>query len=184
MGQQADDLRTELRDLVKAEVPEHYLGAFTDDPADLDVAQRFCRTLAERNLLCMAWPEQFGGRDASVWEQTVVREEMWRTTNRAARSTWRQLGPGRSSCGTAPRPSSARTCRRSPQVRSSGVRASRTGGRFGPGVVAHHRPPDGDGCLVSGQKIWTSYATMAQWCFLLARTSKVGVGATQKKQGA
>ena len=62
MGQQADDLRTELRDLVKAEVPEHYLGAFTDDPADLDVAQRFCRTLAERNLLCMAWPTEYACR--------------------------------------------------------------------------------------------------------------------------
>src|SRR4029078_263384 len=38
---------------------------------------------------------------------------------------------------------------------------------------------DGDGWLVSGQKIWTSYATMAQWCFLLARTSK----GEKKQQG-
>jgi len=38
---------------------------------------------------------------------------------------------------------------------------------------------DGDSWLVSGQKIWTSYATMAQWCFLLARTSK----GEKKQQG-
>jgi alkylation response protein AidB-like acyl-CoA dehydrogenase len=38
---------------------------------------------------------------------------------------------------------------------------------------------DGDGWLVSGQKIWTSYATMAQWCFLLARTTR----GEKKQQG-
>jgi len=44
---------------------------------DLATAQRFCRLLAQRGLLCLAWPEEFGGRGGSVWEQTVVREEMW-----------------------------------------------------------------------------------------------------------
>ncbi len=38
---------------------------------------------------------------------------------------------------------------------------------------------DGEGWFVSGQKIWTSYATMAQWCFLLTRTAK----GEKKQQG-
>ena len=77
MGPGATALRAELRQLVKEHVPPDYMGAFTDDPADLAIAQRFCRVLADEGLLCLAWPEEFGGRGASVWEQTVVREEMW-----------------------------------------------------------------------------------------------------------
>src|SRR5690606_13880249 len=77
MGAAAGELRGELRRLIADEVPAGYLGAFTDDPADLGVAQRFCATLAERGLLCLAWPQEFGGRGASIGEQTVVREEMW-----------------------------------------------------------------------------------------------------------
>ena len=33
MGKRAADLRRELRALVGEQVPEHFLGAFTDDPA-------------------------------------------------------------------------------------------------------------------------------------------------------
>jgi alkylation response protein AidB-like acyl-CoA dehydrogenase len=77
MGRDATALRGELRRLVDEHVEPDFLGAFTDDPADLEAAQRFCRLLADRGLLCMAWPEEFGGRGASSWEQTVVREEMW-----------------------------------------------------------------------------------------------------------
>jgi len=77
LGAAAAELRTELRRLIAEHVPPGFLGAFTDDPADLATAQRFCRLLAQRGLLCLAWPEEFGGRGGSVWEQTVVREEMW-----------------------------------------------------------------------------------------------------------
>src|ERR1700730_7913885 len=35
MGEKATQLRGELRDLVKSHVPADFLGAFTDDPADL-----------------------------------------------------------------------------------------------------------------------------------------------------
>ena len=77
MGEAASSLRRDLRRLVNEHVPADFLGAFTDNPADLEAAQRFCRILAEQGLLCLAWPEEFGGRGASVWEQTVVREEMW-----------------------------------------------------------------------------------------------------------
>ncbi|WP_137148446.1 acyl-CoA dehydrogenase family protein [Mycolicibacterium sp. CR10] len=186
MGQQAADLRADLRRLVSDTVPEHFLGAFTDDPADLETAQRFCRTLAERNLLCMAWPEEFGGRGASVWEQTVVREEMWAHHEpRGAQYmgvNW--VGPIIMRHGT---PEQQR--RHLPPIANGdviwcqGFSEPEAGSDLASLRTTARRAEDGSaGWLVSGQKIWTSYATMAQWCFLLARTSRIGDGATQKKQ--
>jgi alkylation response protein AidB-like acyl-CoA dehydrogenase len=180
MGEGAAALRSELRRMVAEHTPADFLGAFTDDPADLEVAQRFCRLLAERGLLCLAWPEEFGGRGASVWEQTVVREEMWAHHEpRGAQYmgvNW--VGPTIMRHGTEEQqrthlPPIARGeviwCQGFSEPEAGSDLASlRTTAR-----------PDGDGWLISGQKIWTSYATMAQWCFLLARTSK----GEKKQQG-
>ncbi len=172
MGTAAAALRGELRRLIATEVPADFLGAFTDDPADLAVAQRFCALLAERGLLCAAWPERFGGRGASVWEQTVVREEMWAHHEpRGAQYmgvNW--VGPTIMRHGTPEQqrlhlPPIARGeviwCQGFSEPDSGSDLASlRTAAR-----------PEGDGWRITGQKIWTSYATMAQWCFLLARTA-------------
>jgi alkylation response protein AidB-like acyl-CoA dehydrogenase len=180
MGTDVAALRTELRGLVREHVPADFLGAFTDDPADLEVAQSFCRLLAERGLLCMAWPEEFGGRGATAWEQTAVREEMWSLHEpRGAQYmgvNW--VGPTIMRHGT---PEQQR--QHLPPIAAGeviwcqGFSEPDAGSDLASLQTTARR--DGDGWRVSGQKIWTSYATMAQWCFLLARTSK----GEKKQQG-
>lgn len=183
MGPRAGELRGQLRELIADELPERFPGAFTDDPADLAAAQRFCRVLAERDLLCLSWPEEFGGGRASVWEQTVVREEMWAHHEpRGAQYmgvNW--VGPIIMRHGT---PEQQR--RHLPPIAAGeviwcqGFSESEAGSDLASLRTTARRA--GDGWVINGQKIWTSYATMAQWCFLLARTTRVGEGGVQRKQ--
>jgi alkylation response protein AidB-like acyl-CoA dehydrogenase len=180
MGEEATQLRRALRDLVKTQMPEDFLGAFTDDPSDLEAAQRFCRTLAEQGLLCMSWPQEFGGKDASIWEQTVVREEMWAHHEpRGAQYmgvNW--VGPIIMRHGTGEQQRQhLPPIARGEVIWCQGFSEPEAGSDLASLRTSARR--DGDGWLVNGQKIWTSYATMAQWCFLLARTSK----GEKKQQG-
>jgi alkylation response protein AidB-like acyl-CoA dehydrogenase len=174
MGPGAAALRRELRHLVREHVPRDYLGAFTDDPADLEIAQRFCRTLAGQGLLCLAWPEEFGGRGASAWEQTVVREEMWAHHEpRGAQYmgvNW--VGPAIMRHGT-PAQQRAHLPRiaRGEVIWCQGFSEPEAGSDLASLRTRATPLQNGPGWLVHGQKIWTSYALMAQWCFLLARTS-------------
>lgn len=180
MGPGASALRQELRHLIEGQIPPDFLGAFTDDPADLAVTQEFCRTLAARGLLCLAWPEEFGGRGASPWEQTVVREEMWAHHEpRGAQYmgvNW--VGPAIMRFGT---PEQARRhlppIARGEVIWCQGFSEPNAGSDLASLQTAARR--DGEGWRISGQKVWTSYAGMAQWCFLLARTTK----GERKQQG-
>ena len=173
LGDDVGALRRELRELVAEHIPADYLGAFTDDPADLEIAQGFCRLLADRGLLCMAWPEEWGGRGASAWEQTAVREEMWAMHEpRGAQYmgvNW--VGPTIMRHGA---PEQQRrhlpAIARGEVIWCQGFSEPNAGSDLASVQTAARR--DGDGWFVSGQKIWTSYATMAQWCFLLTRTSR------------
>jgi alkylation response protein AidB-like acyl-CoA dehydrogenase len=173
VGDEATQLRHELRALVKSHVPHTFLGAFTDDPADLEVTLRFCRMLAERGLLCLSWPEEFGGRGATVWEQTVLREEMWAHHEPRGPQymgvNW--VGPTLMRYGT---PEQQRKhlppIARGEVIWCQGFSEPEAGSDLASVRTAARR--DGDVWRISGQKIWTSYATMAQWCFLLARSSK------------
>ena len=180
-GPGAGKLRARLRELIAAEIPEGWLGAFSDDPADLEVAQRFCRRLAEEGLLTLAWPAEYGGAGGSVWDQTVVREEMWahHEPRGAQYMGLNWVGPAIMAFGT-----DEQKRRFLPPIAAGRViwcqGFSEPDAGSDLASLATRAEPDGDGWRISGQKIWTSYAEMAQCCVLAAR---VGVPTARKHEG-
>lgn len=174
LGEQATALRLRLRAMIAEHLADGFLGAFTDDPADLEVTQQFCRTLADAGLLTIAWPTEFGGGGGSLWDQTVVREEMWahHEPRGAQYMGLNWVGPAIMAHGT-----DAQKARHLPPIADGriiwcqGFSEPEAGSDLA--ALRTRAEPDGDGWRLTGQKIWTSYAGMADWCILAAR---VGTG--------
>lgn len=175
LGAQAANLRARLRTLVQEHFEDDFLGAFTDDPADLDATESFCRLLANQGLLTVAWPTEFGGGGGSLWEQTVVREEMWahHEPRGAQYMGLNWVGPAIMAHGT---PEQQRL--HLPPIAAGeviwcqGFSEPEAGSDLA--SLRTRAEPIGDpnganGWRITGQKIWTSYAGMAQWCIIAAR---------------
>ncbi len=168
-------LRARLREMIAMNFDSDFLGAWTDDPNDLVQTQRFCRLLADEGLLARAWPAEFGGGGGSVWEQTVVREEMWahHEPRGAQYMGLNWVGPALIRFGTeAQRRQHLPSIAAGEVVWCQGFSEPEAGSDLA-SLRTRATPTDG-GWLVSGQKIWTSYAEMAQWCVVAARTSTEG----------
>lgn len=171
LGPQAGQLRVRLRALIKEHFTEDFLGAFTNDPADLALTQEFCKTLAAEGLLALAWPTEYGGLGASIWEQAVVREEMWAHHEpRGAQYmgvNW--VGPAVMRHGTA-----AQKALHLPAIAAGeviwcqGFSEPEAGSDLA--SLRTRATPVAQGWSITGQKVWTSYAQMAQWCVLAACT--------------
>jgi alkylation response protein AidB-like acyl-CoA dehydrogenase len=172
LGEHADELRRRLRDLIAEHVPSDFLGAFTDEPEDLAVAQRFCKILAAEELLAQAWPREYGGAGATIWEQAVVREEMWahHEPRGAQYMGLNWVGPAIMRFGNrVQREQHLPAIAAGDVIWCQGFSEPNAGSDLA-SLTTRARPTE-DGWAISGQKIWTSYALMAQWCVLLARTS-------------
>ena len=179
LGAPAAALRVRLRELIATHIAADYLGAFTSDPADLDVAQRFCKTLAEEGLLTLSWPTEYGGAGGSMWDQTVVREEMWahHEPRGAQYMGLNWVGPAIMAFGTdAQKQQHLPAIAAGDVIWCQGFSEPEAGSDLA--SLRTRAVEDGDGYRLTGQKIWTSYAGMAQWCVLAAR-----VGPGERHEG-
>jgi alkylation response protein AidB-like acyl-CoA dehydrogenase len=129
------------------------------------------RRLAAAGWTCLGWPAACGGRGATLAQQVIFHEEYARADApaRVAVVGEELLGPTLIALGT---PEQRR--RFLPPI--AAVRELWCQGYSEPGAgsdlaaVAPTAALDGDQWVVNGQKVWTSLAHVADWCFVLART--------------
>ena len=135
-------------------------------------SKRFCAELAAAGLLVPHWPAQWGGRDADAWMAFILAEEMWAAGEprggQYMNVNW--IGPTIMRFGSA-----EQQARYIPPMAQGvtlwcqGFSEPESGSDLASLRTRAER--DGEKYRITGQKIWTSYASEADTCFLLARTS-------------
>lgn len=165
--------RDEVKAFIAAHLPENWesLAHGPGSREQTDFSKTFCNQLAQAGLLVPHWPKAWGGREADPWTLFILAEEMWMAGEprggQYMNVNW--IGPTLMRYGTEAQqqryipPMAQGTtlwCQGfSEPEAGSDLAALKTRAELGTG-----------GYVINGQKIWTSYAGMADNCFLLART--------------
>jgi alkylation response protein AidB-like acyl-CoA dehydrogenase len=167
--------REKLRAFLAAELPANWESIAHHGPGSAEItafSRKFCGRLAEAEMLFPHWPVAMGGQGLDAWFQTILAEEMWAAGEpRGAQYmnvNW--IGPTLMRYGSEAQKQellppivagNAIWCQGFSEPNSGSDLASlRTRAMLDAGEY-----------VINGQKIWTSYAGLADQCFLLTRTS-------------
>src|SRR3984885_11388549 len=172
-GTEDDEFRRRVAGWLAANVPAELRGAGGPGREHEAFTERLAwnRRPAPAGWSCLGWPAAHGGRDATLRQQMIFYEEYARSRApaRVAVVGEELLGPTLIAFGT---PEQQR--RFLPPI--AAVEELWCQGYSEPGAgsdlaaVSTAAVPDGDEWVITGQKVWTSLAHVADWCFVLART--------------
>jgi len=177
LGETEEALREEIRQFALAEIPEDFLAdALDEESRDEDWAftMSISKKLARKGWLVMAWPKKYGGQEASYFEQMVLNMEAayWcipGISMGAGGTDW--VGQSLILFG-----SEEQRQRYMPLIASgdpdgvwcTGYSEPDAGSDFA--NIQTRAVREGDEYVINGQKIWTSCAHRARWCWLAVRT--------------
>jgi alkylation response protein AidB-like acyl-CoA dehydrogenase len=160
-----------LRDPAVRVDPEAMWGgrAFAGDAKDPQI--EWMRRMAAQGWTAPTWPKAYGGAGLSATEARALEQEISRggyRTPLASFGLW-MLGPVLLEYATE-----AQKREHLPRIVAGDIRWCQGYSEPGAGsdlASLQTRCEDrGDHWLINGQKIWTSYANKADWCFCLVRT--------------
>ncbi|MGH9186305.1 MAG: acyl-CoA dehydrogenase family protein [Acidimicrobiales bacterium] len=154
--------------------------AFPDDTWIVGHSAEFARELGERGWIGMTWPTEDGGHGRSILERFVVYEALIANGAPVA-AMWfadRQMGPTLLQFGTV-----EQRQRWIPDIVAGTsmwcIGMSEPDAGSDVASLRTRAERDGDSWILNGQKVWTSGAAYADWCYVIARTDP----AAPKHQG-
>jgi alkylation response protein AidB-like acyl-CoA dehydrogenase len=159
-----DELRGWLGDNHPGREPE-------GDEAAFQFRRDWQKALYEAGWAGVAWPREYGGRGATLVEQAIFNEEMVRAQAPQLANVLGLAmgGPTVIAHGTEDQKQRFLTpILSADEIWCQGFSEPESGSDLASLKTKAVR--DGDHWVVSGQKVWTTFAQHAKWCMLVART--------------
>jgi alkylation response protein AidB-like acyl-CoA dehydrogenase len=171
---EVEQFRKELRAWLTANLTEEVVAAGRRrgrDPDTFETLRAWDATLADAGWGAVSWPQEYGGRGATVLEQLVYAEE---TTQARAPVPLNVIGinniaPAIMQYGTdAQKRELLPRMVRADDIWCQGMSEPEAGSDLA--SLRTRAVLDSDEYVVTGQKIWTSLGHRADWCQLYVRT--------------
>jgi alkylation response protein AidB-like acyl-CoA dehydrogenase len=168
----ADAARAWLEANVPPQWRKDHAWSRAEDPLWIEIARDWQRTLYDGGWAAISWPRAQGGRGATVIERWLFEEQLDRAGAPrpiASSGAVDLIGSALLHHGT-----DAQRARFLKPLLSGGdlwcQGFSEPGAGSDLGSLRTRGDREGDSFVVNGQKVWTSHADLADWCFLLCRT--------------
>jgi alkylation response protein AidB-like acyl-CoA dehydrogenase len=161
-----------FRDELRAWLIGNHPGREPDgDLAGFEFRRRWQRRLHESGWAGVSWPREYGGRGATLVEQAIYNEEFVRAQAPSAANVLGLAMGGPTVIAHGTEEQKRRYLE--PILSASEIWCqgfSEPGSGSDLASVKTRGVRDGDGWVVTGQKVWTTLAQHAKWCMLVART--------------
>lgn len=173
-GPEEEAFRAELAAFLDGNVPEEIAGGrdwIGDDSGTIPQwARDWQALLFDAGWMIPAYPPELGGRNATPLQTLVYQEEL--SSRGLPRSVhfggYAIVGPSLLEFGNDDQQALAPAAIRGDTVWCVGMSEPDAGSDLA--NLSTRAVADGDSFVVTGQKVWTSYAMVAQKCFLYVRT--------------
>ncbi|MFJ7685771.1 acyl-CoA dehydrogenase family protein [Peribacillus butanolivorans] len=172
-----EEFRHELRTWLEENLPEGWLDGtskISKNEGEYAIFLRnWQRKLYEGGWAAIAWPEKYGGREATLMEEIVYQQEMVRVKAPALVNYVgiHMVAPTLMQIGTEEQKSKyIQKILTGEEVWCQGYSEPNAGSDLS--AIQTSAVKDGDRWIINGQKVWTSFGHLADRCFLLARTNR------------